>query len=81
MSDSLRPCSRCGRHARTDEARCPFCGAELPFGHRLPVVPLREARPAPKYGAPPLVQASRWALLLAVVGGLASLIWYLLGRR
>jgi hypothetical protein len=25
----LRPCKSCSRHVRADEARCPFCSAEL----------------------------------------------------
>ncbi|MBX3270730.1 MAG: hypothetical protein KF729_10735 [Sandaracinaceae bacterium] len=67
MSARLRPCPGCGRHYG-DEPACPFCGSAAP---RMPVAPawmLPEARPAPKYGGPPLVRTLRLATLLLVVG-------------
>lgn len=60
MTNSLRPCPRCGRHSRTDEAVCPFCQAELPLAHHFPVVSFGEPRPAPKYGGPPLHRPATW---------------------
>ena len=81
VDPSLRPCPSCGRHSKTDEPRCPFCDAELPLSHRLPVVDLREVRPAPKYGAPPLVRLGIYATFLGLLGGLIAIAYFLLGRR
>lgn len=35
---SLVPCHDCGRHAKLEEARCPFCGGTLPREVRRPRV-------------------------------------------
>lgn len=76
MTDHLRPCPRCARHARVDAHVCPFCGAALPFTHRLPVIgPLEEARPAPKYGGPPLRRPPVLGILLLVLAVIGVLIW------
>lgn len=83
MTESLRPCPSCGRHARTDERRCPFCDAELPLLHRLPVVPmpLREERLAPKYGGPPLRRPSTWLAALIFLSAAAVAAWWWWLRR
>jgi hypothetical protein len=56
----LECCPSCARHVRTDEGRCPFCGAELPPGFRAsPVAPS------------PAVRLSRAALYALGVGALS----------
>jgi hypothetical protein len=35
---ALVPCLECGRHARIDEPRCPFCGAARVAEDRVPTV-------------------------------------------
>ena len=79
MSARLRPCPACGRHYGDDPA-CPFCGST---SARMPVAPewmLPEARPAPKYGGPPLVRAARLGALLLAVGLLVAAIAAALAR-
>jgi hypothetical protein len=74
MTAPLRPCSKCGRHVRTDATRCPFCDAELGVLHALPVVPspFADHRPAPKYGGPPFRRPITWIGLLFFVSLLAT---------
>ena len=77
MTEGLRRCPGCDRHVKRSERECPFCRASLPLS--FPDLPLfaREARPAPKYGGPPLRRPTTWlgCLLLA---GLGALAFYLL---
>lgn len=49
MTGAMRPCRACARHVKTDETKCPFCGADLGLLHGLPVMPaLGDERLAPK---------------------------------
>lgn len=81
MSASLRPCRACGRHARTDETTCPFCGADLGIFHAMPIVAMGDERPAPKYGGPPWRSpVTLSALLILLLGGVGAL-WLLMMQR
>ena len=75
MTDGLRPCSNCRRHARVDETRCPFCGADLDV---MPVMAERfgDERRVPAYGAPPLRNPAVVLPALITFGlGIAIAVW------
>lgn len=63
MSQSLIPCSTCGRHVNTTDPACPFCGSTIvrpdlgipvpAYGAPRPPAEPFERVQAPLYGAPP----------------------------
>src|SRR5262245_57917794 len=63
MAMDLHPCSGCGRHVKSGEALCPFCGAHVSQGAPLPA-----AAPSPPG------RLSRAALLGFGVGAIGAVV-------